>query len=255
MADMKKWCTLTDEAVNGHTLRTLEIIRTNVATGVAAVSKAVPSHYASEERVAGILKRFGKLQAAKFIEDKLPAGKNIRSGDLGEILGANYVTAFEGYEAGINRLRWKDHREMAMRGDDIIAVRVNPAMKIQFLKGEVKSRQSLSSSIVALARKALASNQNRPAPHALAFLADRLHENGDDAIADLIDEAMLVTGIELKQVSHLLFTFSGNDPSNILRKDLNAYSGKVTQISVGLRAPDHQEFIKAVYEKVISNGS
>ncbi len=255
MAKIKKWCGTTDESVNGHLLRMLDAIPSKIDNGVEAIAKIVPGHYASEERIMRLMRRLGKDKAAAFIEQKLPISKNIRSGDLGEILGASYVAEFTDFKTGINRLRWKDHREMAMRGDDIIAVLVDTSQeKIKFLKGEVKSSVSLSTTTVEKARKALLNNQGRPSAHALSFLADRLYEKGQNQIADLIDEAQLIKGIKQSQVSHLMFTFSGNNPASLLRKDLNAYTGKISQFAVGLRVKEHQAFIKAVYEKVIANG-
>jgi len=256
MAKIKKWCGSTDEQVNGHLLRVIEADLSKIDTGIEAVAKIIPSHYASEERVARLMRQLGKAGAAAFIEQKLPSSKKIRSGDLGEILGASYVSEFTSYTTGINRLRWKDHREMAMRGDDIIAVREDSSTdKIKFLKGEVKSSVSLSASTVAKARKALKSNDGRPSGHTLSFLADRLHEKGSSTLADLIDEAQLSKGIKLSQVSHLMFTFSGNDPTSLLGKYLNAYTGNISQYAVGLRVTTHQAFIKAVYEKVIADGN
>lgn len=255
MAKIKKWCDSNDEQVKGHLLRVLEAIPLKIDNGIEAVAKIVPGHYASEERVVRLMRRLGKAKAAAFIEQKLPSSKNIRSGDLGEILGASYVAEFTDFKMGINRLRWKDHREMAMRGDDIIAVLADSSPeKIKFLKGEVKSSVSLSATTVSNARKALLKNQGRPSAHTLSFLADRLHEKGHSELAELIDEAQLDKGIKLSQVSHLMFIFSGNDPAPLLRKDLNAYTGNVSQHAVGLRVTVHQEFIKAVYEKVIADG-
>jgi len=255
MSGIKNWCASKDEDVKIHHLRVLEVDPAKITTAIEEIPKVVPGHYASAERVARLMQRLGKPAAAKFIEDKLPTSKSIRSGDLGEILGSSYVTEFTDFTTGINRLRWKDHREMAMRGDDIIAVRiVSSPEKINFLKGEVKSNVSLSPSTVTKARKALLNNKSRPSAHALTFLADRLHDKGQNDLADLIDDAQLVLGIKLKQVSHLMFTFSANDPTSILRNDLNAYTGTVAQYAVGLRVKTHQTFIKSVFEKVIADG-
>lgn len=52
----------------------------------------------------------------------------------------------------------------------------------------------------------------------------------------------------------MMFTFSGNDPTQILRTDLNNYKGSIKQISVGIRVQKHQEFIKLVFEQVNING-
>lgn len=254
MAKLKDWCDNVDETVNGHAMRMLQAKSVKIKEGIEAVAADVPGHYASGDRVARLMRSLGKDKAAAYLEAKLPTGKSIRSGDLGEILGAAYISEFTGYATGTNRLRWKDHREMAMRGDDLIAVQPDSKFKVKFLKGEVKSNASLSFATVSKARKALASYNNRPSPHALSFIADRLHETGNSNLGDLIDKALLADGITLKQVTHLMFTFSGNDPRVVLRRDLNGYSGKVEQISVGLYVPKHQDFIKSVYDKVIVNG-
>jgi hypothetical protein len=67
--------------------------------------------------------RLGKTAAAALIQGKLPTTKQIRFGDLGEIYATEWIDAHSGsYRAPIKRLRWKDHRNMAMRGDDVIAM-------------------------------------------------------------------------------------------------------------------------------------
>ena len=69
------------------------------------------------------LARLGKPAAAALIQGKLPTNKAIRSGDLGEIYATEWIDAHSGgYRAPIKRLRWKDHRNMAMRGDDVIGI-------------------------------------------------------------------------------------------------------------------------------------
>jgi hypothetical protein len=117
----------------------------------------------------------------------------------------------------------------------------------------VKSRVGLTSGVLSEARKALRGDNNRPSPHALAFVAERLAEAGQDKVAEKIAAAQL-KGIKLEQIEHLLFTFSQNNPLNLLKANLAKYNGKVAQVTVGLCLNGHQKFIKAVYEKVIANG-
>jgi hypothetical protein len=119
----------------------------------------VPTHYAAEERVADILRRLGKPAAAQFVEGKLPTSKSIRSGDLGEILATEWIASRGDYHVPINRLRWKDHRNMAMRGDDVIGIHQDPQTnRLSFLKTEVKSRVTLGPAVVAEARASLDKN-------------------------------------------------------------------------------------------------
>jgi hypothetical protein len=145
---------------------------------------------------------------------------------------------------------------MSMRGDDLIAVQIpGDGSPVKFMKGETKSRAALSTAVLDEARAALDNDKGLPSPHALSFVADRLHELDEDDIADAIDKAQLEDGIQPAQVSHLLFVFSGSNPKNLMRTHLAAYAGTMGQLYVGLRVSTHQAFIKDVYAKVMENGN
>jgi len=223
-----------------------------VEVGVTWAAEVVPGEYASPTRIADILERLGKPAAATYLKNKLPTDRKARSGDLGEIIGTHLVTSDLGYPT-VSRLRWKDHRDMAMRGDDIIGVRLPETGPVQFLKGEAKSRISLDTVTVDEADQALQEDDGRPSPHALEFVADRLHEQGDDTLGRAIDDALLAQGISEQQVEQLLFTFTGGNPSNLLRTNTQAYIGAIRRLAVGLQIRDHKEFVAAVYDKVIAD--
>jgi hypothetical protein len=252
MAKIKSWCTCNSESVKSHALHGFVADPAKLPAAVVAVAKVLPGHYASETRIAQLLADLGKPAAAKYVKDKLPTSPTLRSGELGEILAASYVDDYSDYSAPVRKLRWKDHRNMAMRGDDILGVRTDAAQEIKFLKGEAKSRKSLDAATINEAAAALKATRNRPTPHALAFLADRLNELGETALSDLILKHQLKLGIKLKQVTHFMFMFSGNDPIPLLKASLTAYKGKVRQHVVGLHVPDHQKFIKRVYRRAAS---
>ncbi len=255
MAQFAKWCAATKESVNGHEMTVFNAEPKKINGAVKVLAKLIPSQYASGARVAHLMKSLGKTAVAEFIEEKLPTTKPIRSGDLGEILGTSYLGEFTAFKHGIQRLRWKDHRNMSMRGEDVLAFGVDAATgDVMVLKGEAKSRVSLTGTTVTAARKALSANKGRPSAHAISFLADRCFEQGETHLADLLDTAQLKTRIKSSQVTHLMFTFSGNDPAAHLRRDLQSYTGSIEQISVGLRVVEHQKFIKSVFDMVSSNG-
>lgn len=254
MADFNDWCVEDEKKINGHDLVLLTADDDGVNIGLDAVTAVVPDHYVFPDRYAHVLERLKKPGAAKFLKTKLPTSKKARSGDLGEILAISYIQEQTNWDQTAMKLRWKDHREMAMRGDDLLAIGFQPENQIQFLKGESKSRSNLATAPVADARVALNSNDGRPTPHALSFLADRLYEEGREELADQIDKAQYEDGIAIENLCHMVFTFSGNNPDSFLSADLNAYDGDIEQFSVGLRITPHQEFIKAVFEKVIADG-
>jgi hypothetical protein len=252
MAQFASWCVTKTAKVASNTIRTLSADPTKLASGVSAVAADLRTHYASPERLAELLERFGKTRAATFVREKLPGSKRARSGDLGEVLCTNYVSEFTPFTVGIRKLRWKDHRQMAMRGDDILAARVDgDGATLHFLKGEVKSRVKLAAADVQQAPSALKANENRPSPHSLSFVADRLHETGQAALGKLIDAAQLNGRIPLSSMTHLVFTFSGNDSTKMLTSDLEAYAGRVEQMSVGVIVPTHQEFINEVFTQAV----
>ncbi|EBK7613995.1 DUF1837 domain-containing protein [Salmonella enterica] len=226
----------------------------NAATqtqAVNAIAKAIPDYYTDPQRVASLLKKLGKPAAAAHVEQKLPTKISIRSGDLGEILCNAYVLEATSFSLGIKRLRWKDHRNMSMRGEDVLAFELGPKNnRLKILKAEVKSRAAMSTAVIGDARVALSANSELPSPHALAFVADRSHQTGDTILGDALDKAQLEDGIRPSQVSHMLFTFSGNNPVKLLKTNLQAYSGSVPQHYVGLHVQGHQDFIKAVFAAV-----
>jgi HamA len=256
MVGFPNWCDQAAEDVGAHALKVITARAADTADGCAAVAAIVPNHYAAEEHVARILRRLGRPRAAAFIEGKLPTTKAIRSGDLGEILATEYIAAGTQYSAPIKRLRWKDHRNMAMRGDDVIALMRDPASgRLQFLKTEAKSRAALASGVLAEARAGLDKDSGLPSAHALEFIADRLMEAGETALADAIDDALLKHGIAPQSVKHLLFTFSGNNPANLLRANLQGYGGTFRQLYVGVQVGSHGPFIADVYDRVIANAN
>lgn len=194
---------------------------------------------------------------ADYILAKLPTWKSARSGDLGEILATEYITAELNHIVPVNRLRFRDHPNMAMRGEDVIAFQFNAAAGLlRILKAEAKSYGTLTGAVVTKARSALDKDRGLPSNHALSFIVDRIYEAGaNDDLADAIETAQLVTGIPLQNVSHLIFTFSGNNPANLLTASLNAYAGPIAQYAVGLRVDPHRDFVRTVYEMVIDNAN
>ena len=229
-----------------------------LATGIGETAAVVPGHYAAEEQVSRALARLGKPAAAALIEGKLPTTKGIRSGDLGEIYATEWIDAHcNGYLAPIKRLRWKDHRNMAMRGDDVIAINVDPeSQRLRFLKTEAKSPRQVDRPS-ACRRPNRAGQGWRPSIGTCA----RIYfgpARSNSTICRLLMPLMMRcsnTGIPIQNVRHLLFTFSDNDPSTLLTASLEAYQGTIPQLGVGFRVDGHATFVGAVYERVIANAN
>ncbi|MBG6148114.1 hypothetical protein IWQ51_006270 [Labrenzia sp. EL_142] len=257
MVQFNDWCDCADTPLGNHHVRVMTSRPADSAIGIQLTAATVPIHYATEERVAGALAKLGKSAAAKMVTDLLPQTPQIRSGDLGEIYATEWINAYSGYRAPIKRLRWKDHRNMAMRGDDVIGMTLDPAtQRLRFLKTEAKSRINLRAQTLQEARNGLDKDGGRPSSHALSFISARLMELGTDApLVDAIDEALYRHGIPSESVKHLLFTFSGNSPKALLTQALQAYAGPIRQWGIGLHVSGHADFIGAVYNQVIADAN
>ncbi|MCA8835248.1 MAG: DUF1837 domain-containing protein [Proteobacteria bacterium] len=246
MISFDEWSDESTEEVNGYRLRLLTLKAGQKVVAEDKVAAIIPGHYASYERLEQIFNNLGKDRLANYIRDNIPTLQSAQSGDLGEIFATEYIRERMNFCVPINKLRWRDHREMALRGDDVIGLRLSgDGGSIQFLKCEAKSRAVLSASVVKQARDGLADDDGLPSPHALTFVANRLFENHEEVLSDAIDKVQLRPG----QVEHLIFTFSGNDPVRFLQVDLENYEGTIPQNNVGLKIDTHQKFIKHVFEK------
>ncbi|MBS3957064.1 MAG: DUF1837 domain-containing protein [Clostridiales bacterium] len=209
------------------------------------LSELVREHYVAPETLARRLEEHGATQTAALVRAQLPTGKRSRSGDMGEILATELAEQTLGFSVPVRRLRWKDGREMALRGDDIIGV-AGSLDALVFLKGESKSRASLATAAIDEAAAALERDRGRPTRHSVLFVADRLREQGRHDIAAGLESAV-INGFKGCRVEHLLFVLSGNNPGNLLAAHLAACATHTKRHAVGLRVADHSAFISTVY--------
>jgi hypothetical protein len=259
MTRFSEWCTFKNFQANPTGKQPsppliydlLVLVPAQEGHAVKIISKSLSSYYADPSRIAGLLKKLGKAASAKYVRTKLPSLPNIRSGDLGEILCNAYVVENTEFKLGIKRLRWKDHRNMSMRGEDVLAFSLGAkSSSLRVLKAEVKSGGTMRTSVIKKARLALDKDSSLPSPHALSFVADRLNQGGEEELCEAIDSVMLKGRLKASQVTHMLFTFSGNDPSKEILKSLEGYSGAVSQHYVALQVSTHDDFIKSVFDEV-----
>ena len=216
------------------------------------LAATVRSHYDRLDRIADDVARLGFGVAAEILRAQLPQTVKGRSGDLGEILATELVEEEIGLRVPVRRLRYKDGRNMAMRGDDFIGAGYNNAgADLRFLKGEAKSNKVLGKATVASARKVLNRDNGRCTPDSLAFVANRLLESTDDNDVQLgrsIRDEVGLKAVPADRIYHMLFTMSGNGPHASLKEDISAAGSDRDHYVVNLHIDDHQEFIKEMYE-------
>lgn len=223
----------------------------------AALVKTVREHYDTSEQIVKDIQELGYDMAATILGERLPRTKTARSGELGEILATELVEEELGFNVPVRRLRYKDGREMALRGDDFIGVGFDDKNALWLLKGEAKSRASLGKATIAEARASLSRDAGRCTPSSLLFVADRLLEkDGDDAeLGRAIRKEVGLKTMRKARIDHVLFTLSGNAPPSALADDLLAADAGRLHTTVNLHIEDHQDFIAAIYKGAIDLGN
>nr|WP_234892837.1 DUF1837 domain-containing protein [Sinorhizobium fredii] len=180
------------------------------------LAETIRSHYDRLERIAEDVKRLGYKVAANILREAMPQTPKGRSGDLGEILATELVEEEIGLRVPVRRLRYKDGRNMAMRGDDFIGAGYDGAgEKLWLLKGEAKSNKVLGKATVTSARKVLNRDNGRCTPDSLLFVANRLLESNDpddNALGRSLRDEVGLKSLRSDRIDHMLFTVSGNGP-------------------------------------------
>lgn len=248
---LNRWLSTNSSSVGKHPLHLMTEqagVRTSVLDDVRAV---VRTHYVSPETAAQRVADLGAPATAKILRELLPKTKAARSGDFGEVLATEVAEQTLGFTVPVRRLRWKDGRNMALRGDDIVGVRVDPnGTLVGLLKGESKSYARLTDGVIEKAAEALDRDRGRPGRHAVLFIATRLRETGKDADAALaaqLEEAV-VAGFSGSTVEQFLFALTGIDPSTLLSAHLTGASKKKRpRHAVGVQIADHADFIKLLF--------
>jgi len=220
--------------------------------------KIVRSHYDELDAIAQDIKDLGYPAASAIFNERLPVTKKARSGELGEIMATEFAEENLGFKIPVRRIRYKDGREMALRGDDFIGVSYNNTGKdLILLKGESKSRAVLSTTTITEARKSLDRDKGRCTPISLLFVADRLleREGEDKALGAILRKEIALKTLPPENINHALFTLTGNAQKTILEKDLERADTNRVQNVINISITDHQNFIKETYEKVAELGN
>lgn len=234
------------EEIGNHLLVLLEA-QTQQAEVIEKLRRIVREHYIAPETTAKRFAALGAPKTAALFSEHLPTSKTSRSGDIGEILATEVSESSLAYEVPIRRLRWKDGRNMALRGDDIIGVLRGKKNRLQILKGESKSRAKLASHVIVEANDALNRERGRPSRHSMLFVAERLREQGNDDLAKELEDAVLES-FRGYTVEHLLFALTGSDPKNLLSQHLTACAKKKRRLyAIGVRIKDHTKFIDKLF--------
>ncbi|MCY4474603.1 MAG: SAVED domain-containing protein [Chloroflexi bacterium] len=207
-------------------------------------------HYMSREIWEQRIEALGAPETASILREMLPKSRRMRSGDTGEILAVEVAERFLDYTVPIRKLRWKDGRELALRGEDLLGIAADQDGNLRLLKGESKSRATLNTSTLNEAAQALEKDEGRPSNFGTIYVATRLRESGDDGLATKLELAVRDSFAGLR-IEHFAFAVCGNDPATLmLEHSANIRSDSRRRYVAGVRIMNHRQFIEALYESL-----
>lgn len=222
------------------------------------LGKTVRSHYDRLDRIADDIKALGFEDAATILRTRLPTQPRSRAGDLGEILASELAEEILEFRVPVRRMRFKDGREIPLRGDDFIGVNYSADDNgLWLLKGESKSRKTLGKTTITEARAALNGDHGRCTPISLLFVADQLLNSTDEddaALGRLIRNEVGRKALAKERIDHSLFTLSGNGPIAALKDDYEAADNGRHNTVINLHIEDYGEFLNTVYEEAADLG-
>lgn len=247
MVKFEDWCNIDDKKIDHHRCVIITACDDMLEVGIENVALVVPIHF---NAAADSFDELGKEKAAETMRVMTSDKPNIRLGNLGEIIATEWVNSDSCEYFAPLRFRCIPNPNVSPPGNDIIGFKeVNIYPFINFLKGEVKSREIMNSGTVASARSTLDEHGGSPAPPSILFTLNILSADPkNSALVDKIRNALSDNyHAPTTYVSHLIFTFSSNAPEEYLKKSLESSPGFPLQIYVGLHVKDYQNFVNKVY--------
>lgn len=157
------------------------------------VAEWIKNHHISEKQTElskkkkQILKKYGLenfVKSQKFFPDN----NNTRKGNLGEIILCEYIEETTEYELLVYRLRYNPNVSQSMKGDDILLFN-QESLRNTIILGEAKFRIPANKSTI---EEILTSFGGEPKlPLSLTFISTILRENGNEDLADDIEEIQI----------------------------------------------------------------
>jgi hypothetical protein len=179
----------------------------------AAISEAVLDHHVFPAVIEGALKRIGFTKTLRLLSERLPREPRTRTGNFGEVLASEHLRQRYGYQMPVFKLRFMDHPNMPMRGEDLVAFRLKGKRVIAGLcVGEAKTMQAFRSQEVQDAHDRL-KQAYHPHPVSLAMISSILHTQGSP-LAEEVDKVLETLSVRSFPRDNWIFLVTGNAPTD-----------------------------------------
>ncbi len=183
------------------------------------LGRAIVDHHFNQKKVANHLKKLGYEATALELRMRLPKDHRTRMGNFGEVVASEHLVQAHGYHMPVLKLRYRDHKDLPMRGEDILALKLDADGRVLCLCiGEAKAVKAFSSTVVAKAHARLAKTYH-PRPETLSLVTEVLYERGEDGLAEELDDIQVRLASEGVPRDNWIFIIS-EEPAKLSFKSL-----------------------------------
>ena len=121
--------------------------------------------------------RLGWNNVKRLLEQTLPTRVNMKRGTFGEVLAADLLKHFEGYDIPVAKMRFTIRANDSQTGTDILALKVDGDGRVsEVCYGESKLRTNADTAAPLSGARQLEADYNVRTPDILMFVANRLRE-------------------------------------------------------------------------------
>jgi hypothetical protein len=212
------------------------------------LSEVIIDHHVHEDELE-YLKTLGYGELAQGILDNLPIKDVVKTGNFGEVISSEHLRQRYGYEMPILKLRYMDIPDMPMRGEDIIAFKMDDNSIKTICVGEAKTLANYHSSKVKEAHKKLL-DEYYLTPSSLSLITTILWSENPE-LAKKIKNLMANLGFKDFPRHNWIFIITGDKPKDPF-KPINDLEDIVNNLyTVSIFVNDLSALIEEVYEMCI----
>lgn len=188
----------------------------------------------------------GYEDLAEGIDASLPKPDKVKTGNFGEVISSEHLCQRYGYEMPVFKLRYMDTPYMPMRGEDIIAFKIQNDDIKAICVGEAKTSANYNGSKVKEAHQKLLDIQN-VRPISLTLIINILWDKNPD-LARNIRKLLANLGFKDIPKHNWIFIITGNKPRDPFKPigDMTLVASNLNMVSIFVR--DIKNFIEEIYE-------
>lgn len=175
---------------------------------------AIVDHHTHRNRVAHLLAELGYAATAAEIAARLPGNDRTRKGNFGEVVASEHLLQRHAYRMPVFKLRFRDHPNLPMRGEDIVAFVTEADGTItRVCVGEAKTLVAFTAQTIKSAHERLEKTY-RPTPETLHMIAEILYDRGEKELAREMDRILQRLAAKTIQQENWIFVITGDAPAD-----------------------------------------